>query len=370
MNILHISKFYVPYKGGIESVVADLVEGSITQGHQVDVLCFNNSFVNSNESFKNHNVFRTRKLFSLFSLPISFSYLIKIFKIINNYDIVHVHLPNPLSVLGIRFCKIHAKIVIHWHSDIVEQKTLYLLLKNFHKIALRKADKIILTTNNYLESSEQLFDFHKKCKVIPIGIKDHNELKVDNNSSKVLNLNDEIIIFSIGRLVNYKGFELLIRSSKFLNKNIKVVIGGNGPLKNKLQKLIKDIGVSDTVSLLGFLSDSELINYYRNADIFCLPSITRNEAYGVVLLEAMSFSLPIICFNIEGSGVPWVAKNKYNSIVVDEIDASNLSKSLNLLASDIDLLKKYSLNSRKRYKNYFTAAIMQKRFNDLYLEIS
>ena len=120
---------------------------------------------------------------------------------------------------------------------------------------------------------------------------------------------------------------------------------------------------------MGHLSESELINCYKNADIFCLPSKTRNEAYGVVLLEAMSFSLPIVCFDIEGSGVPWVAKNKYNSLVVDEINAYDLSKALNLLGSDIDLLKQYSLNSRRRFEEYFTSAIMQKRISDLYEEI-
>ena len=369
MKILHISKFYAPYRGGIENVVGNLVEGSLAQGNHVDVLCFNNSFQNSNESFKNHNIFRARKLFTLFSLPISFSYLVKIFKIINNYDIIHIHLPNPMSVLAICFCDIKAKIVIHWHSDIVEQKALYLLLENIHRKALQKANKIILTSNNYLESSQQLFNFKYKCEVIPIGIKDNNDMKVNNSSNKIFNSKDEIIVFSIGRLVNYKGFDLLIRSSKYLNKNFKIMIGGNGPLKNKLQKLIEDIGVTNTVSLMGHLSESELINCYKNADIFCLPSKTRNEAYGVVLLEAMSFSLPIVCFDIEGSGVPWVAKNKYNSLVVDEINAYDLSKALNLLGSDIDLLKQYSLNSRRRFEEYFTSAIMQKRISDLYEEI-
>ena len=366
MKILHISKYYAPYKGGIENVVYNLVEGSIKKGHRVDVLCFNDSNKNSTEIFENHKIFRVRRLFVLFSLPISVSFFTKIFKLSNNYDIIHVHLPNPLSVLAVFLNKVKAKIVIHWHSDIIEQKILYSLLSVFHKKVLQKADKIIMTTNNYLESSTQLFNFHDKCEVIPIGIPDVNT-SIQNFKEK--NDDDQIVVFAIGRLVTYKGFDKLISSTEFLDDNIKIIIAGNGPLKIKLSNLIKDLNVGNRVTLVGYLSESELISYYKKADIFCLPSITRNEAFGVVLLEAMMFSLPIICYNIPGSGVSWVTKNKYNGEVISNINYKDLAESINKLSRDKELLKQYSINSRKRYLTEFTVGKMQKDTNKLYLKI-
>lgn len=366
MKILHISKYYAPYKGGIENVVYNLVQGSIKQDHQVDVLCFNDTNKSSTEIYKNNNIFRVRRLFVLFSLPISFSYFLKIFKLSNKYDIIHVHLPNPLSVLAIFFKKVKAKIVIHWHSDIIEQRVLYTLLSVFHKKVLQKADKIIMTTNNYFKSSTQLFNFHHKCEIIPIGIPDVNSSGLP---FKEKNDDDQIVVFAIGRLVTYKGFEKLISSAEFLDNNIKILIAGNGPLKIKLSNLIKDLNVSDRVTLVGYLSESKLISYLKNADIFCLPSITRNEAFGVVLLEAMMFSLPIVCYDIPGSGVPFVARNNYNSEVVSDINFKDLARAINKISRDKELLKQYSLNSRKRFLKEFIAEKMQKDINNLYLKM-
>lgn len=366
MKILHISKYYDPYKGGIENVVLNLVEGSRAEGYHVDVLCFNDSNKDVVQVVERHTIFRSKRLFTLFSLPISFSYLFKIFKIINNYDIIHVHLPNPLSVIGIFLVNTKSKIVVHWHSDIIEQKILYSLLSFFHKMVLQKADKIIMTTNNYLESSTQLYNFHNKCEIIPIGIPDIN---TSCKNFTETHDDNQIVVFGIGRLVTYKGFEKLISSSEFLDNNIKIIIAGNGPLKIKLSNLIKDLNLGNRVTLVGYLSESELISYYKKADIFCLPSITRNEAFGVVLLEAMMFSLPIVCFNIPGSGVPWVAKNKYNAEVVDKINCMDLAEAINNLSRDKELLKQYSINSRERYLSEFTSEKMQKDFNRLYQNI-
>jgi len=364
MKILHISKYYSPYKGGIENVVFNLVEGSIKMGDQVDVLCFNDSLKSSTEEFDNHKIFRAKRLFVLFSLPISFEFFFKLIKLCNHYDIIHVHLPNPLAILAVFLKKVKTKIVIHWHSDIIDQKFIYQFLAPFHKAVLGKANKIIITSNNYLSASTQLFNFHDKCEVIPIGIN-----KKVNFESKSAKSKDVITIFSVGRLVRYKGFEKLITSGKHLDKNIKIIIAGDGPLKLNLEKLIRRHNLENRIILVGRVSDKELFSYYEHADVFCLPSITRNEAFGVVLLEAMSFGLPVVCFNIPGSGVPWVVKDKYNAIVVNKIESLELIKAINKISRDKKLRTDYSLNSKIRFQENFTVEKMQERTNKLYKKL-
>ena len=365
MRVLHVSKFYHPYKGGIENVVKSLVEGSLKVNHEVDVLCFDSSDIYDNPEKRNcynPTIFRFKKILTLFSQPISLAYVYKLLSIRNNYDIIHLHLPNPLALIPLLHCK--SKIVVHWHSDIVEQKFLYQILKIFHKRILNISEKIIFTSDNYRDSSEQIFGFKEKSVVIPIGIPDYIQKYTPINKNK-----NHTRVFALGRLVQYKGFEKLIKCSKLLDENIEVIIAGNGPLKSQLQRLINKLNLESKVKLVGFASDIQIHEYFKSADIFCLPSITRNEAYGVVLLEAMSHSLPIVTFDIKGSGVPWVNKNHFSGIVVSEISSIALARAINEINRDTNLQENLSLNSRERYMDLFTVERMQSSTNDLYESI-
>nr|EID9259045.1 glycosyltransferase [Escherichia coli] len=97
------------------------------------------------------------------------------------------------------------------------------------------------------------------------------------------------IIFSLGRLVYYKGFEYLVESAKFLPDDYIILIGGNGEEKQKLLELIQRYKLEDKVKLLGFIRHEELSSYFAASNVFCLPSIEKSEAFGVVQLEAFLF---------------------------------------------------------------------------------
>lgn len=365
MKILHLSKYHFPEKGGVENVVNNLVKVSF-EGMINDVLCFDK---NSNKIEKQtfSTIYHSKSFFNLFSQPISITYLYRIWRLVNNYDILHVHLPNPFAVLGLYLCpKIKPKIIIHWHSDIVEQKFIYFFIQKIQKNILKKSSKIIFTSKNYLAATNQIFDFHNKCQIIPIGIPDIDEIKaptIDQQYQK------EIQVTSIGRLVTYKGFDKLILAAKLIDNNVKISIVGNGPLYSELRKLVNSNNLENKVDFLGKLSDLELIKVLKSTDIFCLPSISRNEAFGVVLLEAMSNSLPIVCYDIEGSGVPWVVQNHFNGLVVENGNIEELASAINQLASSSDLRKTYGNNSRERFLKYFKVNKMLQEFHDLYQNV-
>ena len=115
------------------------------------------------------------------------------------------------------------------------------------------------------------------------------------------------IILAVGRLVSYKGFDVLVEAAPDLHPDSVVVIVGSGPLGQKLRQAVELAGVSDRVILAGRLSDAALHSLFSKAALYCLPSIYRSEAFGVVLLEAMAHGLPIVATEIPGSGVSWVA---------------------------------------------------------------
>ncbi|EEV5857950.1 glycosyl transferase family 1, partial [Escherichia coli] len=173
MKILHFSKYYPPYFGGIETVAYDIVEGVNENNISCDVLCFNSNLFSETEVKNKYRVFRMGRLFEIFSTPISLSVILKFISIAKNYDIIHIHHPNPLAT----FCLLIAKnvikdkkIIVHWHSDIIKQKKMKIFFAPFQHYMLKRADLIITTSEPYRLSSECLRQFLPKTKTVPIGV--------------------------------------------------------------------------------------------------------------------------------------------------------------------------------------------------------
>lgn len=131
---------------------------------------------------------------------------------------------------------------------------MYQFYRYFQQKVLRKAYRIICTSPNYLESSEQLKNFRDKVQVIPLGI---NIKRLETNTEyerfdDILKKHkSKFIILSIGRLVSHKGFDYLIEASKYLDDNFIIIIVGGGPLFEKLKEKVIKFALKDRVILLG-----------------------------------------------------------------------------------------------------------------------
>lgn len=308
LKILHVSKLYLPFLGGIETVVKDLVEEQRKSDavEQVDILAFSENNETFFESHFDSKIIKCSTLFKFASVYISLSFFFYWFKIRNNYDIVHVHFPNPLASLAISLLPTKAKVIVHWHSDIVKQKYLKQLVLPFQRRVLNICDVIIVTSEPYLLGSNDLQDFYDKVKVVPIGIE--SPIVEDVISKDVDWFPGKKVVFSLGRHVPYKGFHHLIDAAESLPNDYLVVIGGSGPLTSQLIEMVDNKGLDGRVLIVGRIPSDELTYYFKRSDVFVLPSVDKAEAFGVVQLEAMSFGLPIVSARIEGSGVPWVNK--------------------------------------------------------------
>ena len=369
MKVLHIGKYYPPYFGGIEKVNFDLVEGLNEAGVSTDVICFNNKY-KSVVKTDGYTIFRMSRITEILSVPFSLSFYIKLLQIVNNYDIVHLHLPNPSAAIFLLLTNFKGKIILHWHSDIIKQnffKKIYLPFDNFLK---RKAKIIIVTSKNYLDNSKDLRNYKEKCKVIAIGI-DNSEMVSDDLFFKELKnkYKGKKIIFSLGRFTYYKGFDYLIDAAKELKEDTLILIGGTGELYSDLKNQIINADLQNKIRLVGKIPFNHLESYFKLADIFCLSSVHKSEAFGVVLIEAMSLGCPQVVFNIKGSGVPWVVKNNKTGLVVESISGKLLAEKLNLLISDDDLLAEFSSQSIKRYNVLFKKKYMTRETLDLYNKI-
>lgn len=366
MKVLHIGKFYPPdSSGGIETVVYNLVQ-ELSKDITCDVLCFNSNSKTITEFKENSTVIRVSCFGRLFSAPIGHSMIYWFKKIANCYDIIDVHLPNPIVNIAYFLVRPKAKLIIHWHSDIIKQKKLLFFFKPLQNWLLRKASKIIVATPQHIESSIFLKDFRDKCEIIPFGIDISRSQMSDTVRKKVDTIRNKYgprIILFVGRFVYYKGIEYLVRAMKDVDANLLLI--GDGPLKKDLEDIVVELGIEEKIVFLGAVNDEEMPIYYHACDIFVLPSIANSEGFGIVQLEAMACGKPVINTSLP-TGVPYVSLNGETGITVPPKNSVALAKAINRLLADNDLRKRYGQNAKQRVEKEFTQELMARRILNAY----
>lgn len=360
MKALHVGKFFQPVVGGMESVLFDLVEGLNGSGISTDILCANTENETVVETATaGYTVIRVGALGTLASTSLCPPMLPILRDIACRYDLIHVHLPNPMANLAMLFSGFKGRVVIHWHSDIVKQRHLLKLYEPIQSWLLKRADVIIATSPPYAEYSPHLARWRDKVVIIPIGI---NRSSLPINEQLLATLREEHrgrqTVFALGRMTYYKGFRYLIEAAHNLSDDIRVLIGGSGELEDQFVAQIKAAGLNDRVQLLGRVSNADLGAYYALCDMFCLPSILRSEAFGVVMLEAMAFGKPIIATDIPGSGVPWVNRHGVSGLNVPAADSFALAQAITLLASDDNLRVTLGAGAERQFHDQFRAERM------------
>ena len=368
IKILQISKFFYPHFGGMEKVVRDINVG-LKENVKMKVLTCQVKGKGNKEIVDGIEVFRAGSIGTYFSVPISFTFPFLLKRLSKDRDILHFHLPFPLAVMSYLLVRPKGKIVVWWHSDILKPKNLYKLYKPFLRRFLNKVDKIIVATPFHIKNSDILNDFKNKCEVIPYGIDIERFNFTDKINDKVIKIRrkygQKIILF-IGRLIYYKGLEYLIQTMKSVDA--KLLIIGEGYLKENLQKLVGKLKIENKVFFLGRVDDNDIVAYYHACDIFVLPSIEKTEAFGLVQLEAMACGKPIVNTNLP-TGVPYVSQNELTGLTVPPKDAKALSSAINSLLNDKILRKKYGENGKRRVEKEFTKKIMIEKVLNLYQEL-
>ncbi len=367
MKILQFGKYYPPVIGGIEKVIQELTEGLNEAGIQTDVLCSNARTQTSMEQQNNYTIIRAGRLFHLSGTAISIKLILWLWKLRNSYDVIHLHHPDPMATLAWLLVRPKAKLVIHWHSDIVKQKLIYFFFRHLETSLLKKADKVIVTSQPYLESSLPLRKFVEKCVVVPIGI-NFQEMRENQQVTKNLlqKYRGKKIVFSLGRDTEYKGFQYLAEATGILPEEYVVVIAGkNVPDSDRLQEIEKKY--LGRLILLPSIVHEEIVSWYKVASVFVLPSVSRNEAFGIVQVEAMYFGTPVVSTEIPGSGVSWVNQNNESGLTVFVRDAQALAAGITKIGDDSRLRAKFSKGATKRAVKYFSREAMIRKVKEIYL---
>ena len=367
-KILHISKYYYPFLGGIEQVARDVVNALKSPETEQKVICFNEDasdgemVCHRDETTKDIvdevQIIRCGYNVKISSQAVSASYGKELRQVMDSYkpDIVILHYPNPfVSHLLLKYKKRSFKLIVYWHLDITKQKILGKLFHRQNLALLKRAEKVIATSPNYIEGSPYLNRYREKCVVIPNCI-NLDKLTVTEKSRELCDTirhkySDRTICFSVGRHVPYKGYSYLIKAAKLLDNRFIFCIGGSGPLTNQLKK---EAAGCENIEFLGRISDEELVAYCLACDIFCFPSITKNEAFGIALAEGMYFGKPAVTFTIPGSGVNYVNLDGVTGIECPNRDSRAYARALKRLAEKAELRKEYGEKGHERVLEKFT----------------
>lgn len=366
MKILQIGKFY-PIRGGVEKVMYDIMMGLSQKQVYCDMLCAATENQQPGNVLLNEyaRVLCVPTLLKLAATMISPAMIFRLRKIQKEYDVIHIHHPDPMACLALFLSGYKGPVVLHWHSDILKQKMLLKLYRPMQNWLLRRSEMIVGTTPVYVKESPFLENVQRKVTNIPIGV---DEVKL--NPERVARIKEKYagkkIIFSLGRLVEYKGYEYLIRAARQLSEDYLILIGGKGPLQVYLQQLIDEQGVAEKVKLIGFIPDNELPDYFGACNLFCLSSIWKTEAFAIVQVEAMSCGKPVIATKIPESGVSWVNLDGFSGLNVAPQDADALADAITSVLSDEQLYGKLSMGARRRYETMFLKSIMTERCIGLY----
>ena len=279
-------------------------------------------------------------------------------------DVLLLHHPNPMAAAAVALARPTCPMVVFYHSDIVRQKALGAACAILIRHVLRRAVSIVVTSPTMLLHSAPLRGFRGKCVVVPLGVDparwapQAERERIEASDPLHAAFGARTVLF-VGRLVYYKGVEVLLDAMASVPR-AHLVLVGDGPLAEPLQRHARRLGIAERVHFAGRVAEERLRRYYHSAAVFALPSTERSEAFGIVQLEAMSAGLPVVSTRLK-TGVPWVNRHRMTGLTVPPGDAGALAGALSELLDTPSLARRYGSNGQRRVRSRFTLADFRQR---------
>lgn len=376
MRILHINKRYPPHVGGIESHLQDLARAqAAVPGVEVEVAVVAEGSPGS-EVDRGVAVHRLSQLGIVASNPLSTA-LLDMLKA-SSHDLWHLHYPFPTGELAVLLAALRRpslpRIVCTYHSDFVAQSVTKSALSVPYSVLtkrfLERADGVIVSSPRLGRSSPFLRRVAHKVRVIPFGIAPEPFRADEGVKERSLQLRERYgtpLTLFVGRLVPYKGVDVLLEAFRHVPGTL--VLVGEGPLRRRLEERTAALGIEGRVVFAGSLASRDLVAHYHAADVFVLPSVTPNEAFGLVQLEAHACGVPVVSTDLP-TGVPFANSHGETGLVVPPGDAVSLAAALGLLLEDDELRARLGAQARERQAREFSLEVMTSRVLGYYEELS
>lgn len=361
-RLLITGKAYDPHIGGIETVMQQTAEYMRRYAKTKVLCCRDDLGMTKRAKIGGVPVTYAGSFGTLASCPVSFSYFGEFRRKVMLADTVELHLPFPLADLALLLSGYKGRVVVAWHSDVVRQKAMLTFYKPLMKWLLRRADAILVATKAHIDSSPYLQPFREKCVIVPYGINPADYEQRPHLEPLTAQLHDKSaakILFT-GRLVYYKGADVLLEAFANLKTNAELFFAGTGVLEPELEARAEALGIRARVHFLGRRMTPELRDMFADCDLFVLPSVANSEAFGIVQLEAMVNGKPVINTSLP-TGVPLVSLDGETGLTVPPSDAPALTAAMEKLLTDDALRAQYGRAAKERVLREFSLqTVMEK----------
>ncbi|MGY8527056.1 glycosyltransferase [Paracidovorax citrulli] len=376
LRVLHVYRTYFPDPpGGLQEAIRQIALSCTSYGVESRIFTLSPQPTPSRVELPEARVVRSRSWAAPASCDLGGPNAIRRYRREARWaDVVHFHFPWPFGdVLGLLggFGK---RAVMTYHSDIVRQRYLGKLYRPLMTHTLRQMDAVVATSPAYAQTSSVLTSVvpADRLKVIPLGIADYASADTDLETDRALlgrfgidSRPGRPYFLALGVLRYYKGLHTLIQAAHSVPGDI--VIAGSGPEMERLQQLARTLGVTNVI-FAGQVTDREKVALLRHSRALVLSSQLRSEAFGMVLVEAAMFGVPMVCCEI-GSGTSYVNKHGVTGLVVAPEAPQELAAALRTLHDDAELAARMGAAARQRYERLFSGPALGRAYSQLYQEL-
>lgn len=369
MKLLTVCPYFYPRAGGLENYVYNMSKYVQREYNVVPVVVCSHWDQQPllEEYIDGIQVYRLPYMFKISSTPINLVWKRKLQAIIEKEkpDIINGHIPVPyIADVAARIAKQKGiPFILTYHNDLTGSNPLIELLSRcYYKFmgntTLDIAQTIITTSQHYGMTSPYLSKYLSKQKVVPPGVDiEKYQFKPSNILQENYNIQNEKTVLFVGQLNResmHKGLHYLIKAIHDANRRmpIKLIVAGKGNYLTQYKEYAKEENIDHSVVFTGYIPEEDLIKLYGACDLVVLPSYTRAEGFGMVLLEAQACGTPVIGSNV--GGIPCALKDGETGLLVPPKDIQKLSQAITTLLGDDVLMRKMGLEGMKHVRDEFT----------------
>jgi glycosyltransferase involved in cell wall biosynthesis len=376
VNILLLCHEYPPLGGGGGIGACQYAEAWSRKGHKVTVITSWHPGLKFKERLNGANIVRvfavpgriraTRPFACMLSYVLfSAVHILTHFKAYRQYDVVNTHFSLPGGVLGVivsRLLNIPNVLTIIG-GDIYDPTKRssphrHLVTRWINSFVMNSASEVIAISSDTRRNAERYYRVCKKITVVHYGFltsrmsaKEPPRIKRDDGKYHLV---------AVGRLVERKGFEYLLKAMSTLPEDIVLHLIGDGPLETRLRRLADEYRLNGRLQMTGYVPREQIYSYLRFADCFVLSSL--HEGLGIVVQEAMYAGLPIV--STDHGGQADMIENYRNGILVKPRQADSLSAAIMEIYANRNLAQALRLNNREDIKRHYMSANA-----DVYIEL-
>ncbi|HSE61328.1 MAG TPA: glycosyltransferase [Candidatus Saccharimonadales bacterium] len=365
MKVVIATPYYHPHVGGVEVYVRNIATRLKEMGWEVCLVTTGDRSAKTTVTQQDGmRVYRLGYQFKLSNTPVSFTWRRDIERIITSEkpDVINGHAPVPYFADMVERLRGRIPFVLTYHNDVVKERwpfTMLAKLAHLFLIAgtLRRANRIIATSDYYASRSRHLAPHTHKLSVVPPGI-DAAIFTTDADGATVRKAHDgkRIILFvgSLSRAQAHKGLDTLIASMAIVKQripNAQLVVVGEGDNLAHYQQTVYSAGLQDDVAFVGCKTHAELAGYYAASDVVVLPSTNNTEGFGMVLIEASACGVPVV--GTEVGGIPFAIQDGKTGLLVPPRNPEALAASIGTILEDASLAARLGRAGAARAKTQF-----------------